>query len=65
MRPMPKKRVSRSKASDSARLHKTVIRKDDPRYEQWRRDSGSMDVRGIDTPRGKGIRLTPKMPRLG
>jgi len=52
-----------SRISDEQQTHALTIDPDDPRVEKWKRDQGSADVRGIDTPakskktkrkRGKG-----------
>lgn len=44
-------RSNLSKSSDERQEHSLVIEPDDSRVKRWVQDPGSMDVRGIDTPR--------------
>lgn len=63
-----------SQSADASRANKTTVSPSDPRIKSWLRDPGSMDVLGVDTPpsitkptrmpREKGVRLSPKTPRL-
>jgi len=46
-------RTERSKSADESRSNALAIDPDDPRVEQWIKDQGRMDVRGIDTPSRK------------
>jgi len=46
-------RSTRSKSADESRSNALTVDPDDPRVEQWIKDQGRMDVRGIDTPRKK------------
>ena len=39
-----------SQSSDERQTNLVTIDPDDPKVERWKRDPGSMDVRGIDTP---------------
>ena len=54
-------RSPRSKSSDESQSNAVTIEPDDPRVEQWIRDQGRSDVRGIDTPRkGKSKKIARK-----
>jgi len=46
-------RSPRSKSADESRYNALTIDPDDPRVEQWIKDQGRSDVRGIDTPSRK------------
>jgi len=46
-------RSTRSKSADESRSNADTIDPEDPRVGRWMRDPGSMDVKGIDTPKGK------------
>ncbi len=53
-----------SKSSDERQEHSLVVDTDDPRVEQWKRDPGRMDVRGVDTPKkGKRKKRSPRKTR--
>ncbi len=53
-----------SQSSDESQEHSLVVDPDDPRVKRWKRDPGSMDVRGIDTPKkGKGKKRAPRKSR--
>jgi len=48
-------RSPRSRESDERQSNADTIEPDDPRVEQWVKDQGRMDVRGIDTPGKKRV----------
>ncbi len=49
-----------SQSSDERQEHSVVVEPDDPAVERWLKDSGRMDVHGIDTPRKRKIKNLPK-----
>ncbi len=55
-------RSARSRESDERQEHSLIVDPDDQRVEQWMRELGRMDVRGIDTPkrRSGGRRKTSR-----
>jgi len=67
-------RSPRSIGLDNSKLHSNVIGINSPTVKPWITDPGRADISGIDTPPitgraprltgGKGIRITPKRPRL-
>jgi len=56
-------RSERSQSSDLAREHSTVVPVTSRRTRTWARDQGSMDVRGIDTPRRKKTKRAKRSSR--
>lgn len=59
-------RSALSQSSDERQSNLVTIGPDDPGVERWKRDPGSMDVRGIDTPRRvRGKRPVRKSRRAG
>jgi len=53
-------RSSLSKSSDERQEHSLIVEPDDPKVDKWLRDQGSMDVRGIDTPRRGKVKKTAR-----
>ncbi len=67
-------RSKQARAMDAARLHSRVLDINSPRVPTWITDPGRADISGIDTPpiskraslgRSRGIRITPRSPRIG
>lgn len=67
-------RTKLSQSQDASKKHSVIIEQDDPKIKQWVRDPGSMDVLGVDTPKGvtkptvdlvsklKEVKNAPKTP---
>ncbi|MDG6912624.1 MAG: hypothetical protein JRN35_06025 [Nitrososphaerota archaeon] len=53
-------RSARSRESDERQSNSLTVSPDDPRTKRWKRDPGSMDVEGIDTPKTKYKPVTKK-----
>lgn len=60
LRSLEQSRSPLSQSSDERQSHSVILEPDDHRVEKWKRDPGSADIRGIDTPKGGG---KPKVRR--
>ena len=58
-------RSKRSRESDEMQEHSLVVEPDDPKVAAWMKDPGRMDVRGIDTPKGKARRQAKSKRQSG
>lgn len=61
-------RTHLSQASDKSRRHSIIVSPEDPKVRTWMKDPGSMDVFGIDTPKGVkmpiAVTVKTRTPRI-